>query len=241
MDNPLTRKLELFSELSDDDRRVLDEAITAPRQVEADQDLIREGDRPNKVHLILTGLACRYKLVESGHRQITAFLLPGDFCDLHVFILKAMDHNISTLTRSSVVGIPRAKVLELTERPAIGRALWWATLVDEATLREALVNMGRRDAEERLAHLFCELHARLEAVGLANGNTFDLPLTQVELADVVGLSPVHVNRTLQALRHQQLIRVSSRSITIRDLERLRALSGFDPNYLHLERAHEAKA
>lgn len=234
MNNPLTRKLELFGELPEDDRRLLDAVVAAPRAVSADQDVIREGDRPDNVHLVMTGLACRYKLVEDGQRQIIAFLLPGDFCDLYVFILEAMDHNISVLTPSTIVDIPQPKILELTNRPAIARALWWATLVDEATLREALVNMGRRSAEQRIAHLFCELHLRLRGIGLVESDTFDLPLTQSELADVVGLSAVHVNRTLQSLREKKLIRTSSHSTTILDLERLRELSGFNPNYLHLQ-------
>jgi CRP-like cAMP-binding protein len=112
--------------------------------------------------------------------------------------------------------------------------LWWATLVDEATLREALVNIGRRDAEQRVSHLICELHLRLQAVGLANGGDFDLPLIQAELADAVGISAVHANRTLQSLRQQNLIRLAGRSMTILDVPRLRSLCGFNPNYLHLE-------
>ena len=125
-------------------------------------------------------------------------------------------------------------MLELTERPALARALWWATLVDEATLRATVVNIGRREAEERVAHLFCELHLRLQAVGLADGGTFELPLTQAELADAMGISAVHANRMLQSLRQRHLIRVSTKSVTILDVARLRELSGFDPNYLHLE-------
>ncbi len=233
MDNVLARKLELFGELPPSDRELLDEIVSAPRQVEADTDLIREGERPNHVHVVIQGLACRYQMLEDGKRQITAFLLPGDFCDLHVFILKAMDHNIATLTESSVAIVPRTKVLELTERPALARALWWATLVDEATLRATVVNIGRREAEERVAHLFCELHLRLQAVGLADGGTFELPLTQAELADAMGISAVHANRMLQSLRQRHLIRVSTKSVTILDVPRLRELSGFDPNYLHL--------
>lgn len=231
--NPLTRKLRLFGELPSDDECLLDDIVRSPREVAADQNLISEGDNPDAVRLIMKGLACRYKITENGRRQITAFLLPGDFCDLHIFILTEMDHSISTLSPSIVVDIPRERILELMRRPALARALWWATLVDEATLREALVNIGQREAEKRIAHLFCELHLRLQVVGLADGDTIDLPLTQAELADATGISVVHANRSLQALRSQQLIRVSQRNMTILDLERLRQLSGFDPKYLHL--------
>jgi CRP-like cAMP-binding protein len=231
--NLLTRKLENFAALSQDDRRFLDEVTRASREVGARQDLIAEGDTPKDVHLIVEGFACRYKLTAHGGRQIIAYLVPGDFCDLHVFILKAMDHAIATLTACRVVDIPRATVLEMTERPALARALWWATLVDEAVAREWLVNIGRREAPERIAHMLCELLLRLRAVGLANGDSYELPITQGELADTVGLSSVHVNRSLQALREAGLISLKGRHLVIPDAKRLTEFSGFDPNYLHL--------
>jgi CRP-like cAMP-binding protein len=168
------------------------------------------------VHLILDGFACRYKLTDEGTRQIMAYLVPGDFCDLHVFILKEMDHSIATLSRCTVGDIPRDRILTLLERPAIAKALWWATLVDEAVLREGLVNIGRREAAERIAHLVCELLLRLRAVGLANGGGFELPITQAELADIVGLSDVHVNRSLQALREAGLITLKGKHLVILD-------------------------
>jgi CRP-like cAMP-binding protein len=183
---------------------------------------------------------CRYKLVAGGGRQIMAYLVPGDFCDLHVFILKAMDHSIGTLSQCSVVSIDRARIVELTERPAIARALWWATLVDEATVREWVVNVGARPADERLAHLLCELLVRLKAVGLADGGSYELPITQVDLADTVGLSTVHVNRVLQRLRALELITLRNGRLVILDVEKLNAFSGFNPNYLHLSRQTASK-
>ncbi len=158
---------------------------------------------------MLEGFAYRYKLLPDGKRSIFAYLVPGDFCDLNIFILKAMDHSIATLSACTMVDIPRPRILELLERPAIARALWWATLVDEATLREWLVNMGRRDAETSIAHLFCEMHLRLKSIGLADGGEFRLPITQNELADTVGLSAVHVNRSLQKPAGQEPDRVGS--------------------------------
>jgi CRP-like cAMP-binding protein len=177
--------------------------------------------------------ACRYKFTSDGRRQIMAYLVPGDFCDLHVFILKHMDHSIATLSPCTVVDIPRAHVLELTERPAIARALWWATLVDEATLREWLVNIGQREAAQRIAHLLCELLLRLRAVGLANGDSYELPITQAELGDTTGVSTVHVNRSLQALREAGLITLKAKYLVILDAKRLEKFSGFRANYLHL--------
>ncbi|MGI4765049.1 MAG: Crp/Fnr family transcriptional regulator [Janthinobacterium lividum] len=210
------------------------------RTIKAHEDIVREGEVPVDVHLITSGFAYRYKILPDGTRQIFAYLLPGDFCDLHVFILDEMDHNIATLSSCTVVDIPRDTILQLTERPAIARALWWATLVDESTLREALVNMGRRRAEERVGHFLCELLVRLEVVGLVSNNTFELPLTQAELADTMGLSTVHINRVLQELRGQKLIAFARGNVTILNVEALKTLSGFNPNYLHLGR-HKVKA
>lgn len=234
MDNLLTRKLELFGRLSDTDRGFLDESIVNARKIQARKDIICEGDSPSDVILVLDGFACRYKILADGKRSIFAFLVPGDFCDLHIFILKTMDHSIASLSPCRIVNIPRSRVLQLSERPAIARALWWTTLVDEATLREWLVNMGQRDAESSIAHLFCELHLRLAGVGLAAGGEFALPITQVELADTMGLSSVHVNRSLQSLRSQGLIVYKNGNLVIPDVRRLRMACGFDPNYLHLE-------
>jgi CRP-like cAMP-binding protein len=233
MMNRLTRKLEAFAPLPDVDKHILDIVIGEARTVRPRTDLIREGDAPNDVNLILEGFACRYKMLPDGTRQIVAYFVPGDFCDLHVFILKAMDHTIATLSACKVVKIPRARILELMERPAIARAFWWAALVDEATLREWLINIGARPAEQRIAHLLCELLLRLETVGLTNGNTYELPISQAALADTVSLTSVHVNRVLQRLRGDGLITFKGKHLVILDVARLKALSGFNPNYLHL--------
>ena len=233
MENLLTRKLEVFAPLPEGDKRLLNDVIREPRWVGQRVDLIAEGDAPTSVRLILEGFACRYKVLPDGKRQIMAYLVPGDFCDLHVFILKAMDHGIATLSPCKVVDIPRRRVLELMDRPAIARAFWWAALVDEATLREWLVNIGVRPAEERIAHLLCELLLRLRTVGLTNGGKFELPITQAELGQTMGLSTVHVNRVLQRLRRDGMITLKGKNLVIVDEEKLKAFSGFNPNYLHL--------
>jgi CRP-like cAMP-binding protein len=233
MDNALIRKFERLSPLSAEDRALLALATAKPYTVGPRQDIIAEGQAPDNVHLIVSGMACRQKITETGNKQIVAYLLPGDFCDLHVFILDQMDHTITTLTECMVVDIPRDTILRLTERPAIARALWWATLVDEGTLREALVNMGQRQAEERMAHFLCEMLTRLDAVGLVVDNSFDLPVTQADLGDTLGLSTVHINRTLQKLRERNLVIIDRRSVTVLDPKRLKASCGFNPNYLHL--------
>ena len=234
MSNLLIRKLEVADGLTDGDRTVLERLCARSQEIGADRDLTHEGDRPENVHLVLEGFAARYKMLPDGKRQIMAVLLPGDFCDLHVAILGAMDHSIMTLTPCSIVTIPRTTIVELTENhPRINRALWWATLVDEGVLREWLVNLGQRQAAERMAHFFCEMLVRLQTVGLATENSYALPLTQIELGDVFGISTVHVNRALQELRGADLVVLEKRRVTIPDVERLKASCGFRPNYLHL--------
>ena len=169
-------------------------------------DLISEGDKLEGVRLIQRGWACRYKMLADGKRQIMSVLLPGDLCDLHIAILKRVDHSVGVLSPVTVVEIPRAVIVQMTSRhPGVARALWWATLVEEAFMREWLVNMGQRHADRAMCHLFCELLLRLRVVGLARGCSYDFPLTQEDLGDVPGLSSIHVNRTLQELHVSGLI------------------------------------
>ena len=169
-------------------------------------------------------------------RQIIAILIPGDFCDLHVAILGAMDHGIATLSPCTIVAIPRETIEELTTRHTrIMRALWWCTLVDEAILREWLVSMGQRPADQQAAHIFCELLVRFQSVGRAPRNGYEFPLTQDELGDALGLSLVHVNRTLQYLRESGLITLKGKVLTVLDVERLKQFAGFNPNYLHMRK------
>ncbi len=235
LDTPLVAKLETRARLSVQDRDDLNSLYVDAREIGARRSLIREGDRPDHVHLMVEGWAARYKLLPDGARQITAFLIPGDFCDLHVTILGEMDHGIATLTRSKVAFIPRARIDQLTERPSLAKAFWWATLVDEAVLRSWIVNVGRRDAYEAIGHLICELYVRMKNIGLVDGDRFDLPLTQEEIGDALGLTSVHVNRVLQRLRAEDMISLRQGLMTIHDYRALEKASGFNPNYLHIER------
>lgn len=235
---PLVAKLETRGRLSCEDRDALNALYADPRELGARRNVIREGDRPDHVHLMVEGWAARYKLLADGARQITAFLIPGDFCDLHITILGEMDHSISTLTRSKIAFIPRARIEALTERPSLAKAFWWSTLVDEAILRSWIVNVGRRDAYEAIGHLICELYVRMKNVGLVDGGRFDLPLTQEEIGDALGLTSVHVNRVLQRLRSEDLISFRQGLLTIHDYRALESASGFNPNYLHIERRVE---
>ncbi len=233
MNNPLLRKLANFTELSEEEIKAVEDSCMDVREVGAREDVISQGDRTGGVKLLLEGFACRYKTLEDGRRQIVAYFVPGDLCDLRVFILKRMDHSIGAIPPSKVATLAPDNVLKLMHNyPALTRALWWSTLVEEAIAREWIVNVGQRNALERMAHLFCELLYRFRAVGLNQGLSCTLPLTQVELAETLGLSSVHVNRTLQELRRQKLITLDGGTLTIQNLEALEELSFFNPDYLH---------
>ena len=232
--NPLVRKLEGFGSLTEADRAVLRRISANGHVIGPRVDLIREGDAPDGVILIMEGIACRQKHRANGARQITAYLVPGDACDLDVALLTQMDHTITTLSACRVVRIPVDVVKRIMdEHPAIARSLRLGTLVDEATLREWLVNVGCRSAIERIAHLFCELLVRLQVVGFASEDSYEFPVTQLDLADTVGLSNVHVNRSLQELRRQGVIELKGRTLKILDRQRLRAIAEFNSKYLHL--------
>jgi len=232
-------KLEAFTRLSADDRAALGGATRNFRYVDARRDVISEGDKPRCVHLVLDGWACRYKQLPDGKRHIVALFVPGDFCDVNVYILKAMDHSIGAITRLKVAMITPDEMNALTaERPRMTQALSWHELVTAAVQREWTLNLGQRSAYERLAHLLVELYLRLATVGRAYDGRCDFPLTQNDLADATGLTSVHVNRTLQELRGDGLIELERKQLHILDLPRIMEVSMFNPNYLHLD--HEGR-
>ena len=236
MPHHLIRKLEHFTKLSCDDRQILGAVASKRRTFAEHSDIIEEGNDPSHVNLILEGWACRYKQLDDGRRQIISFFVPGDLCDTHIYILREMDHSIAALTPVKVAEISRASLDRLMdEHSRVTKALWWDSLVGVAIQREWTVNLGQRTAIERLGHLFCELFLRLRGVGLTEGDSCALPLTQMELADALGLSNVHINRTLQELRRAGLIVLKGGCLTIPDLAALQKASLFNPNYLHLDR------
>ncbi len=218
----------------------LDAATSATAQVEAGRDLVSEGERPDAAYVILQGFACRYKLVPDGGRSILAYLVPGDGCDLHASLLNRAIHSVATLTPCT--GRLRALPDDQGARrpPAqIYRALWWSFLVDEAVLQEWLVGVGRRSADRQVAHIICELFARLNAVGLGLEPDYRLPLAQSELADTAGLSNVHLSRVLSDLRRAGLIESGRKSVRVPNLKRLQDFSGFTPDYLLLPGSTQA--
>jgi CRP-like cAMP-binding protein len=235
--HPLVRKLESIFDLAPEERAAVEAITGTVRHVGADEEVVRDGDRPAECCLILDGFACRYKISEEGRRQILSFHLPGDIPDLQSLHLEVMDHSLGTLTPSRLLFVPHDTMRQLCRRqPRIGDAFWRDTLIDAAVFRQWLVGVGVKEAYARIAHLICELFTRLRALGLADAEGFDLPLTQAELGDALGLSTVHVNRSLQKLRADGLIATTNRRVVVKDWERLKEAGEFDPVYLHLKKA-----
>lgn len=233
-DNPLIRKLSSFTELSPEEQNAIREVTTRHVVFQPGEDIASRGEKVRGINLLLEGFACRYKILEDGRRQILAYLVPGDLCDLHVFLIKRMDHSIAAVTTSKIVLIPPAHILRFTDLyPNLTRALWWTTLRDEAITREWVVNTGQRTAYERMAHLFCELFHRFSVIGETSGNSCNFPLTQTALGDTLGLSSVHVNRTLQDLRRGGLISLRNGLLTITNLAALERAALFSRDYLHM--------
>lgn len=229
------RKMERHVPLAPEDRATLEGlARQHVRHIAPRKDIVGQHDDPHHMHLVLDGWACRYKQFPDGRRAIVSLLLPGDLCDPYVFRRARMDHAIGTLTPVTVARITPDQIGEAVRaRPAIEECLWREMLEAVAIHREWIASVGHRSAIERLAHLFCELHLRLARVGLVDGDTLPMPLTQPDLADALGQTSVHINRTLKELRTSGLIALRSRRLTIRDFDGLMARGLFDPAYLHL--------
>jgi CRP-like cAMP-binding protein len=231
---PFATKLSRFIPLSDEDVRFLGALCIDEERFEADADIVRQGDVPRSAFVLTRGMAFLYRLMPDGKRQILTFMIPGDVFGLHAFLLRTMDHSIATLAPTRLATISRAKVFDLFEHhPRIGAALWWSALQEEAINRERIVALGRRSARGRVAYLLCELVWRQKAVGLAEDHAIRLPLTQLELADALGLTSVHINRILQGFRRDNLIALAQHRLTLLDVERQQKIAGFNQDYLHL--------
>lgn len=231
----LLRRLEQHSALSAEDRQAI---LSLPFTLvtrEAQSYLLREGDVPDHCAVLLSGFAYRQKLTSEGARQIVATHIPGDALDFQNLFLDVADHNVQTLTRAELAIIPRAPLQDLARsRAAVGHAILVTTLIEASIFREWVLNVGRRDARARLAHLLCEFALRLERQGIAGEYGYELPMTQEQLGDALGLTPVHVNRTIKGLEADGLIKREKRYISFPDWRRLREVGDFNQRYLHLE-------
>jgi CRP-like cAMP-binding protein len=236
MITPHLKKLRKRTEISSEEERVIRNLISDIRRVPADRILIRAGEELNNSVLLLDGWMARSKDMATGERQVTELHISGDFPDLHGFTLKRLDHDIVTLSECTIGIVPHERLLEVTRNyPHLTRVFWFSTNVDAAITRELALSLGQRSAISRMAHLFCELYVRLDVVGRTDGNRYEFPLTQRELSECLGLTVVHVNRTLQELRRKGLVEFESRHLTILDRPGLEGIAEFDPNYLYLER------
>lgn len=229
----LIASLRRFGAFSDSEAEAVEAIVSGLREVAAGDDLAIEGGPASPLRVLLEGQAFRYRVLPDGRRQILGFLIPGDIIDLQGLFL-SLDHSIAALTPCEIGLVPRARLLDLIQgAPPIAHALWRASLADAAITREWLVGIGRRSAYGRVAHLFCEMSVRLRSVGLANHDRCAFPVTQLHLSDALGLSAVHTNRTLQALRVDKLIAFQGGELRVLDWPGLRAAGKFDPAYLHL--------
>jgi CRP-like cAMP-binding protein len=234
-DSAFARRLRSVVDLGNEDLAYLNSILCKPTAFTARRDIIREGTAPDAIYVLIEGLACRYKLLKNGKRQLVGFVVPGDLCDIHMLVLDRMDHSVGALSPCLAVRLARSVLTEMLDRPRLAHGLWWSMATEQAILRERLLSMGQRSASERLAHLFCEMFLRLETVGLTEGTSYQLPLTQLELGEASGLSAVHVNRTLKGLRAKGLVDFSDGKVTLMDPVNLRTYAGFRENYLHLRK------
>jgi CRP-like cAMP-binding protein len=234
----MVRKLARLAPLSDEDCDTLLALPHSIRTLPPSAHIVRDGDPTEYCALLLSGFAFRHKITGEGARQIISIHMPSEFVDLQNVFLEVSDHNVQILTEAKVAFIPRHAIGDLAmTSTAIARALWMQTLIDASIFREWVVNVGRRDSRTRVAHLLCEFSLRLEAAGLASNHHYELPMTQEQLADAVGLTSVHVNRVLKQLGEEGLISRNKRSVTIEDWHRMRAAGDFSERYLH----HDAEA
>lgn len=229
-----TLRLSRFATLAPADRERLDRAAASPTLFAAQESLAKPGESTGNTFVIVDGLACQFKLLPDGRRQVLAYLFAGDMSDPRLALAARWDHGMCVVWPGRVVTLPTDAIERLRQSDAISRAFDAYSLVRQAITREWLVNVGHRTAFERLGHLLCEIHVRLDAVGLVRDGAFELPLTQAEIGDTLALSAVHVNRTLMEMRRLKLVTFQNRQATIHDFAALRTAAGFDPHYLQLE-------
>jgi CRP-like cAMP-binding protein len=228
-------KLRARDDLSADEEAAIRDAVAEVKAVPDRHVLIRRKEELTISTLLLEGWMGRARDLRAGHRQITELHIAGDFVDLHSLTLKQLDHEVITLSPCQIAVVPHENLRKITEEhPHLTRVLWLMTDIDAAIHREWAVSIARRSALSRIAHLMCEMLLRLQVVGRADEASYELPLSQAELSECLGLTPVHTNRTLQEMRGRGLIELVNRRLTILDIEALKTVGEFDPMYLYLD-------
>ena len=231
--DPVLRKLKRLGPLDPDDIAALSMLPSQPEDVPRLRQLIRERDTPERCCFLFRGFAARHKVAVNGARQVVSFHIPGDILDVQHLLLGRADHSVETITAARVVWITKEELLRLAfERPNIGKALWRDCLIDASIFREWVLNVGRRNAKSRIAHMLCEFVIRCEALGLGSREDFELPMTQLQIGDATGLTPVHVNRTLKLLDSEGALLRDRNRFRVLQWERLCQIADFDPAYLH---------
>lgn len=232
---PLRAKLDRSGHLAGDDWGALSALPLIFRDVPAGREIVRAGERSDRCSILIAGFACRSKILRDGSRQILSVYMPGDFLDLNSLISRSFDCNVQMLTPGKTSAVPCDALLKLLDaRPRLQRAIWTQTAIEASIFGEWVANVGRRDAQARIAHLLCEFAVRLRTAGLPAGNGLDLPMTQAQIADATGLTTVHVNRVLQKFRRWGLIKRDSKFASIEDWEGLVEAADFEPHYLGVE-------
>jgi len=228
-------KIERRGTVSVEARKAFLAIPTMRRTLSQYQDIVREGDRPVRSCMVETGLVSRYKTLRNGSRQILSFHIPGDMIDLQSALIVVADHGIRTHMSTDIVSIAHADILDIAaDFPDVGRAFWFDTLIDASIFREWTVNVGRRNARARTAHLLLEIATKYRIAGITEGNIFPLPISQNDLSDALGMTSVHLNRTLQWMKGERYIRTHAKTMEIENLPAMMELAGFDPMYLHPE-------
>ena len=214
---------------------MIEAALSEPRVLPAKQTHVRRGVAVRESTLLLDGMMGRYMVDREGNRQLVALHLPGDFVDLHAFPLRHLDHDVVTMTEATFSTVEHVALTRLCETlPHLMRMLWFSTLLDAAMHREWIFRLGRLDAAGRLAHFFCETALRLQAIDRSDGHSFDLPLTQRDIAEACGLTNVHVSRVVRALRQSGLFEIDAPRVTLLDRAAAWRLGEFDPQYLYFD-------
>jgi CRP-like cAMP-binding protein len=233
--SPLEAKLAIRDRISQTERKQIAKLVSEVKTFARGGDIVRDGDRPQYSSLVLDGFCARYKTLQDGRRQLSAIHIAGDFCDLHAFALKRMDHGVVAISPCRIAAVPHSRLRTVTEKfPHLTRLFWLMTLIDAAAHRQWIISLGRRSKLGAAAHLFCEMFVRLRAAGLADADSCPLPLTQQDLGDALGMSLVHANRSLRSLRTRGLATLRNGRLTVLDWDGLVKLAEFDPTYLNLE-------
>lgn len=230
-------KLDNYQSHTPEEINILEKALSEPRRFGKGKDVIKQGDKPEQVYLLLDGWACRYKISPQGKLQVLTYLIPGDFCNIHITLANQIDYSIGVLAPSTFASLSHERIYDIYDNhPRLARSLNWSALIDISILQEWLVNLGSRPADQRLAHLLCELLIRSRAAGLTDDHHFRLPVTQTHLGEAMGITYVHTNRVMQKLRQERLITFANKQLKIANWRRMKEYADFDPMYLHLERA-----